>query len=157
AGAQDVTLPANFISPNAPTDIPGGAQNTSLTQAAIFAWQEFIALNWPAVPQTGALGNRDQADQSKLFGQPGYTGPLAWQTYRGKVEIFPGQGTPPGYVNDPAQDYGYDALPQYVYAVPVQPCTSPIGPSTPWINLDENNEIGLNQMYAGIAPKQPFP
>jgi hypothetical protein len=159
AGAQDVTLPANFISPNVPADIPGGAQNASLTQAAIFAWQEFIALNWPAVPQTGALNNRDQADQTKLFGQPGYTGPLAWQTYRGKVEIFPGQGNPPGYAQGPAQDYGYDALPQYVYMDTVQRCqgTNPIGPSPPWINLDENNEIGANQMYAGVAPKQPFP
>ena len=42
-------------------------------------------------------------------------GPLVWQTYRHKVEIYPGQGTPPGF--DAAKsDFGYSTVPpQYVY------------------------------------------
>ena len=39
------------ISVNAtfPSDIPNGAPGATLQQAAAFAWQEFIALNWPAL------------------------------------------------------------------------------------------------------------
>ena len=33
------------ISPSLPPDIPGGAGNATITDAAVFAWQEFIALN----------------------------------------------------------------------------------------------------------------
>ena len=33
------------VSSDLPADIPGGAPNASLTEAARFAWQEFIALN----------------------------------------------------------------------------------------------------------------
>ena len=39
---------ASFVSPDVPSDIPGGAPSASLQTAAVFAWQEFIALNWPA-------------------------------------------------------------------------------------------------------------
>jgi hypothetical protein len=34
----------------------GGAPNATPQQAAAFAWQEFIALNWPAGPQMGQEG-----------------------------------------------------------------------------------------------------
>jgi hypothetical protein len=144
------------ISPTVPSDI---SAPINLQNAAIFAWQEFIALNWPAVPQTGALNTRDFPNTSARFGDPSYTGPLVWHTFRGKVEIFPGTGNPPGYVNNASQSYGYDAPPQYVYA-PGSVGTSngmipPFGSasaSTPWINLDENSEIGLDMMYAGHAP-----
>jgi hypothetical protein len=150
------------VSPTVPSDI---TSPINLQSAAQFAWQEFIALNWPAVQQTGALNNRDNADASKKFGDSGYAGPLVWHTYRSKVEIYPGTGNPPGYVNDPSKSYGYDALPQYVYAptsvgtsngmVPPAKLTSDKAP--PWINLDEDSEIGLDTMYAGIGPSTPLP
>ncbi len=95
-----------------PSDI---SSPINLQNAALFAWQEFIALNWPAVPQTGAVNTRDTPDTSKKFGDPTYNGPLVWHTFRGKVEIFPGTGNPPGYVNNSAASYGYDALPKYIY------------------------------------------
>ena len=40
-----------------PSDIPGGANNATINSAANFAWQEFIALNWPAAvaPQYTAV------------------------------------------------------------------------------------------------------
>jgi hypothetical protein len=63
-------------------------------------------------------------------------------------------------VNSSAQSYGYDAPPQYIYSpgsvgtasgmIPPQSGTP--SASTPWINLDENSEIGLDMMYAGTAP-----
>jgi hypothetical protein len=167
-----------------PTDIPGGAGAANLQTAAVFAWQEFIALNWPAVPQTGQVNTRDQPDPNAVFGDPKYSGaqavgPLVWHTYRHKSEIFPGTLTPTsppphGYVNDPNKYYGYDDKPQYIYTpsttanpsmqqwiIPSSGQIPPFGgtPSTttPWINLDEQSEIGLDTMYAGNAPTDPFP
>ena len=55
ASAQQVTLPANFISQNVPHDVPAGGPCATepfaaacIQDLAIFAWQEFIALNWVA-------------------------------------------------------------------------------------------------------------
>ncbi|HEX8282869.1 MAG TPA: hypothetical protein VF588_05920 [Pyrinomonadaceae bacterium] len=152
-----LTIDANSINP--PTDIPGGAGSATLQSAAVFAWQEFIALNWPAVTQNGGLNTRDQPDPKALFGDPKYSGaqavgPLVWHTFRHKVEIFPGTGQPHGYTPDATKFFGYDHLPQYVYA---NGPTSGGGGTTPWINLDEQSEIGLDTMYAGNAPTDPFP
>src|ERR1700733_1546506 len=104
----------------------GGAPAATPEQAAAFSWQEFIALNWPAGPQQGLPGQRDTASTTVKFGDPAYTGPLVWQTFRRKVEIFPGNGnpfvfTPPPGSPGPAGDksFGYDALPVYNYSSPI--------------------------------------
>lgn len=142
------------VSSNFPCDIPGGASNAALDDAAKFAWQEFIALNWPAKIEKGTAFKRETPDDTLLFGDPKNTGPLVWHTYRGKVEIYPGEGMPPGYKNSGAGDYGYDALPQYVYgAGEIKPASGIATPSdqTPWVNLDENSQIFVNQIFAGTA------
>jgi hypothetical protein len=147
------------ITAQVPGDLPAG---DSLPQAAAFAWNEFIALNWPAVQQAGQLGTRGAADDTATFGVPGDSRPLVWHTYRSKVEIFPPNGTfPNGYdtvsaggmkTADSAHSYGYDALPRYRYRNPVSPASGPgTGRQAPWINLDETNEIGLDAMYAGAG------
>ena len=138
------------VSPTFPTSYSG----SDLTSASEFAWQEFIALNWPAIGAT----DRDAPDTSKTFGDPSYSGPVAWETFRHKVEIYPGTGNPNGYVDDASKDYGYDSPPDYIYADTVPACdASQSGDSVPWVNLDEQSEIGLDQMYAGAAPTSPFP
>lgn len=150
---------ATALSPTLPADIPGGAPTATLADAAAFAWQEFFALNWPAVPQSGQAGTRGVADTSRPFGDPTYSGPLVWETYRSKIEIFPGSGQPPGYTSNGAgADYGFDAAPVYNYLQTVPPCDGedPTDP-TPYINLDEVTQIGLNTMYAGIVPPAPTP
>jgi hypothetical protein len=165
-----------------PTDINNGAASASLQDAGVFAWQEFIALNWPAVPQTGQPNTRDQPDPTAVFGNS--TGPLVWHTFRHKVEIFPGMGQPHGYTG--SSYYGYDDLPQYIYQANSTPnpgngmpwiipsngqipsFASLSGPTptptaspapTPWINLDEQSEIGLDTMFAGTltSANAPFP
>ena len=177
AAADDTAAPltvAIAVSPKLPADInvPGGAPSATLTQAAAFAWQEFIALNWPAVPQTGLQGARETADTTKFFGDPIYTDakhPLVWHTYRGKVEIFTGTVVPPGSqlagvvagsyalknLSPAGQKpyYGYDALPVYNYdgAAPIQPASGTPSTTTPWINCDESSQIGLDLIYAGAA------
>lgn len=132
----------------------GGAVSATPEQAAAFAWEEFIALNWPAGPQDGKLSQREAPSSSCRFGDPNCTGPTVWQTFRGKVEIFPGQGKPPGYPGvvqaDPS--FGYDALPQYNYLIPGNACDSAQSADpTPWVNLDETDQITLDSMYAGTV------
>ena len=133
------------VSPSLPSDIAGGAPAATLQQAAAFAWQEFIALNWPAM-----AGQRDVADQNQKFGAG--AGPLVWQTFRSKVEIFnvTQDGVPPGYSATPP-DYGYNIPPAYFYAKSSVPaCPGQTEPASPaWVNLDEATEIGLAQIFAG--------
>ena len=148
------------ISPDVPADIPGGAAAASLADAANFAWQEFIALNWPAM-----AGTRDTPDMGALFGDPAFDGPLVWHTYRHKVEVYPGQGTPPGFDAADA-NFGYNAVPpQYIYNAEqlgqgatgtgeVPACSGQEPVTTPsFINLDEVSQIGLASMFAGAAPQ----
>jgi hypothetical protein len=105
-------------------------------------------------------GQRDIPDTNQKFGTE-TSGPLVWQTYRSKVEIFDlaaGTNAPPGYSATPP-DYGYNAPPAYFYGPPnsvpyqVLPCPGQSAPSSPaWINLDETTQIGLDQMFAGGPP-----
>ena len=162
------------ISPELPEDISGGAPNANQTQAAAFAWREFIALNWPAVEQTGELGTRGKAAATLKFGQKSTDHHLVWETLRTKVEIYPGAGsatvTPNGYVDDASKDYGYDAPPDYRYnpsnvggytglepgQVPPDVGQQPV--ATPaFVNLDEDNEIEEDAMFAGASASSPFP
>src|SRR6185295_5103463 len=134
------------VSPDLPADVPGGAPNADLRTASAYAWQEFIAMNWPA--QRDA---RDTPDRQRRFGERG--GALVWETFRSKVEIYPGNGSatvgPHGW-NSGAPDYGYDAAPVYTYAGDVPPCDS-ASKDTAFVNLDEISEIGFASMHAGVA------
>ncbi len=132
----------------------GGAPNATPEQASAFAWQEFIALNWPAGPQEGKPNQRDTPSSTLRFGEPNYRGPTTWQTFRGKVEIFPGDGMPPPGYPGPTGDasFGYDALPQYHYGAPVPPADPhQARDPVPWVNLDETDQITLDNMYAGVV------
>jgi len=152
------------VSALVPSDLnlPDGAPKATMQQAAAFAWQEFIALSWPAVKQTGGVVNkvqvnqRDTPDSGCKLGDPRCaTQPLVWETFRGKVEIFPANGTPPGYPSVAPGDksFGYDALPAYNYQSAVPPCAGQPAPAVPaFVNLDETDQITLDSMFAGIAP-----
>ena len=153
---ERLTLPAVTINivPEKPFDMPvpsNGRQNT-LTEAAVFAWQQFIAHTWPARPQRGAMNSRDEPDTARRYGQKGETGQVVWETFRHKSEVFPGRGVPNGFVDDPSKDFGYDALPDYTYDFgTVSPATGQAVGDTPFDNLDEVNEILLCDMSAGIS------
>ena len=150
ANTNSSALSTAFVSPVMPADISGGTSDASVRDAALFAWQEFIALNWPALD-----GRRDDPDTAQLFGDARFTGPLVWHTYRSKVEIYPGSGdAPPGFVSDASQQYGYDALPvRYLYADgEIAPCTGQTPVDVPaWINLDEVSQLLFDDLYAGVA------
>ncbi|HWS72509.1 MAG TPA: hypothetical protein VN605_10365, partial [Thermoanaerobaculia bacterium] len=178
-----IVIPPPGTAPTIPTDIPGGAPNATLTQAATFAWQEFIAATWPAQPNAGnGSYNRDVADPNGFYGATAGSAmgaPLVWETFRHKVEIFPGttspsdytQNTPPHGTNLSLPDYGYNDPPQYNYGTMVSlgmvngqpvtgaavtgPCSAsdPNNATTAWVNADENSQIFLDTMYAGAAPQ----
>jgi len=162
-GAVPITISSTM--PSELNAAGGGAPSATMQQAAAFAWQEFIAANWPAVNQTGGVdgnGNhvdqRDVPDTGKRFGEPNFTGPLVWETFRGKAEIFPGDGNPPpGYPTAGKGDtsFGYDATPVYNYVIPVPACDTPAPTGTAWINLDETDQIGLDSMFAGTVTAKP--
>jgi len=163
APSSSITVSSSFPAElNPPYNVgppqTGGAPNATPTQAAAFAWQEFIALNWPATPQSGQPGQRDTPSTTCRFGDPKCTGPTTWETFRGKVETFPGTGNPPGFVANAKVSFGYDALPQYVYAVSVPACdASQANDPVPWVNLDETDQITLNSMYAGVVQSSSSP
>ena len=161
-------------------DIPGGAPNATLQQAAVFAWLEFVAATWPAQPNGSGGFNRDTPDAFAIYGASAADPngpPLVWETFRHKVEIFPGttdlnnyqNNAPPHGATKGAPTFGYNDPPQYNYATAagLSNATAPVtGPcagttpaaTTPWVNLDENSQIFLDMMYAGVlgsdAPQQ---
>ncbi|HEY0106904.1 MAG TPA: hypothetical protein VGB91_12530 [Rhizomicrobium sp.] len=159
--------PITSASATVPSDISVGAGSATITQAATFAWQEFIALNWPAAvaPQYTAMTNqRGMANTALNFGDD-VSGtdpndqPVVWETYRAKVETFPGTGQPPGYPNSTgANNYGFNAGPAYAYGSAytnglVPACESAQnGDAVPWVNLDETSQIGEDFMFAGLVP-----
>ena len=74
------------LSPTIPSDLP---PNPAQADAVTFAWQQFVALNWPAL-----AGMRGVPDTSKMIGQPGN---VVWHTWKTPDEIFysNGQAPPP--------------------------------------------------------------
>jgi hypothetical protein len=166
--------------PNTPIkvlpDIPGGARTANNKDAAYYAWQEFISLNWANVPVTGKAatssdaGAREVADKTLLFGQPplgssvSYPA-LVWESTRHRSEIYTGTSTPPnGYTNNAAVSWGYNSTPGYVYpGKTIKPSSTSsnckaIKPGlTPFINLDEGSQIGLCKMYAGVPSPTSAP
>lgn len=159
---DDQSAPRISVSSTVPTDIftdGTPASSANLSQAAAFAWNEFIALNWPA-----KAGQRDTPDTAAKFGSAANT--LVWHTFRHKVEIYPGNGKPPPGFNPNQHDFGYNtASPSYFYDPAdvggsdgqISPCSGTPSSSTPWINLDEKNEIGVATMYAGISASESYP
>jgi hypothetical protein len=166
AQAQLICPQKVAVSSTVPKDECEGAFKNSPQNAAIFAWEAFIALNWPAAP-----GTRDTPDSAKPFGAN--VSPVAWETMRAKVEVYPGNGNrttgPHGATIDPQPPYhatnpplfGYDEAPDYVYSPAnvgtpdgrVAACTGQPPPAQPsWIPLDETTQIGLNQTFAGVLP-----
>jgi hypothetical protein len=158
--------PTITVSSTVPVEVSDPA---NLSAAAAFAWNEFFALTWPALPQgdNGPDGKpvfpRGQPDASLKYGDKGKTGQVVWETFRHRTEAFPGQGNPNGY--DPGKpDLGFSAQPGYVYkpapanGIPASGLIPPLNPNwnppfPPFNNMDEVTQIGLDGMYAGtVAP-----
>jgi hypothetical protein len=63
--------------------VPGDAFSFgNQTNADCFAWAEFVSLNWPQ-------------GSASYFGDPADMGPVQWETYMAKEELFTADGSPP--------------------------------------------------------------
>ena len=101
AQSAQIAGASGSLSPQPPFDIP---PNAAQAQVATYAWQQFVALNWPA-----ASGQRGMPDTTKTIGQPGT---VVWHTWKTPDEIFyPAGETPP-----PWNQYGGQLPPQCVSA-----------------------------------------
>ena len=79
---------ASGLSPDFPENGPKGSTQEDFDE---FAWQMFVAMNWPAME-----GERGKPDKQKNFGAPG---PVVWTTFKTVEEVFPQNGTNPGTWN----------------------------------------------------------
>lgn len=81
-----------------PEDVEGALRqaNRSVVQRAsdIFSWQEFLALNWPAVK-----GLRGKADLKRPISAPG---PRVWETWKETKEVYKSDGSLPPAWNSPS-------------------------------------------------------
>lgn len=87
-----------YIPPDiVPTPSPPAPPNYNVMQrsADIFSWQEFIALNWPALPD-----QRGEPDPGK---QIDAAGPRVWETWKEEYEVYRANGKPPLPWNAPEE------------------------------------------------------
>lgn len=153
-----VTEPTFTLSSEVPHDITNITMpyptNISIEHLSRFAWKEFVALNWPADPT-----HRGKPDTSKTIGDTSSAN-VVWETYWHRAEMFPYDENPekstlskyglasyvanttskPSYKYDPASftfkgNYGGTGT----------------GDSTLFNNLSENNELDIDQMFAGTV------
>lgn len=97
-----VRLQAPRLSWELPEDVEGGLRqpNRNVVQRAtdLFAWQQFIALNWPAAP--AARGEPDPGRSLEA------EGPRVWETWLEASEVYRADGLAPLPWGDPARAGG---------------------------------------------------
>ncbi|WEK00803.1 MAG: hypothetical protein P0Y59_03645 [Candidatus Sphingomonas phytovorans] len=144
---------------NANPLIPADIYRTSAVahqDLATFAWLEFISAVAP-----NAAGSRGVPGGSFATSGSGGTGPLVWETYQHRTELFPCNVNGTSSAPTPPQPWG--ASPKYVTTVTnsnPQLCstiTLPGGGTLPYNNLDEANQIGQNTLFFPTTPGNPQP
>jgi len=133
-------------SPLPPSDIyrPSGAEGPDHQDLATFAWLEFIALVAPA-----DSANRTQPGGSFQDTASTGTGPLVWETYQHRSELFPYSASgavPPQTYNDPPT-YIMKYTDSEGTTTSYNPCVDDSLPSCPFGNLDEASQIGQNLIF----------
>ncbi|MCY1041133.1 cytochrome c family protein [Corallococcus sp. bb12-1] len=103
AEAPGAAVPSSFSCGNTQTlqfgpDIPPDfSQVSSQVDADCFAWQQFIALNWPSASMDGGV--------DAGFGTAGDLGAVQWQTWMDVAQVFlPDGGPPPAWGTAPQVD-----------------------------------------------------
>jgi hypothetical protein len=142
---------------NVPHDVqsPKDSGQVALSQ---FAWQEFIALNWPSSYDTitHTRGKPDTSKSAMDFLSPDNSGQLVWQTYKHRVEMYP--------VMESKFDTTFNNAPQYFYKVGKQESITSLDPTstkklsdvrTIFNNLDETSELNLCAVFVDGDPDSP--
>ncbi|MEA2998358.1 MAG: hypothetical protein QOK17_191 [Sphingomonadales bacterium] len=73
------------LAPMLPTSAGNSPDPSAAASVDCFAWQSFIALNWPTGPSVAA----------KDFGKPGDMNPTTWETYHEAADVFGGGSSAP--------------------------------------------------------------
>lgn len=147
----------NFF-PDTAYRVPHDITDSNQVALARFAWQEFIALNWPSNYDTIShkRGKPDTTANVLSFLTPSDNYPLVWQTYKHRVEIFPKDTT--NYNTE------FNTAPQYFYSLENQSSiTNLTDASKPILrnitsifnNLDETSEIDLCTVFVDGDPNSP--
>jgi hypothetical protein len=127
--------------------------------AAIFAWEQFLALNRKADLTPGHRGAPDsslQLGESCGFQSAESCHPLIWQTYAHKVELRPN-----GPLTTPWSRLGTPNYKNQAYQKSIRQGTDDHQRAARWNlwnNLDEDNEIGscnVNSPYQSQNPNDP--
>lgn len=79
--------------PEISSDLPFDVDLPNHENVQCFAWQEFIALSWPA--GAGGAGVPDGSVTPALWGDPGMTSPTVWETFKEAHEVFLPDGSRP--------------------------------------------------------------
>ncbi|HUE95675.1 MAG TPA: hypothetical protein VMN39_03400 [Longimicrobiaceae bacterium] len=88
--------PSGFTCADFPTLTPEPPRDVDVPDhpnLQCFAWQEFIALNWPAAK--GRAGEPDRTRGASQFGRPNDSTPLVWETFKEAHEVFLPDAEPP--------------------------------------------------------------
>jgi hypothetical protein len=93
---RETVVAAPPLQERQPWEIPDDA-GVALNEPDQFAWELFLALNWPA-----DIPNKT-ADSTQPFGKPDV--PVTWQTWKLQVELFRHDGIDPG---------AWDEIPSYI-------------------------------------------
>ena len=74
------------------SDVPFDTPVNDQASINCFAWQEFIALNWPAA---GGGAGKPASVPANNFGKPGDYGPVVWETYMNSHQLMTENGSKP--------------------------------------------------------------
>jgi hypothetical protein len=87
AGLMAAGAGADFPEPNITPDLPISVPKPQMGHEPFdwFAWQVFVALNWPAALDAKGIPIRGRANTSASIGDPG---PRVWQTYKADWELY---------------------------------------------------------------------
>ncbi len=125
---------------------------------ATFAWLEFIAV---VAPNAGGGQRGVPGGSFASTATPG-AGPLVWETYQHRSELFPCNISTTTHTPAPVPPQPWGAPPTYVvgnaaaFGVPPTACTTITTPGG-FNNLDETSEIGQNFLFFPQNPGSPNP
>lgn len=126
--------PCSFGVPTLSSTVPNDAIITDQPTMNCFAWQEFIALNWAAVP--GKRGVADPNATAAQFGKPNTTPPTVWETYKDKTEVFLPGGAKPKPWNDPP---------------PAPPCTTGANAAKALLNRPGTRVLSMSSAFGEFS------
>ena len=80
-----VEPPTVTVTKDIPHLVPGKDGERQKINFYVFSWDEFLALNWPALTGPGGLPVRGAPDPNK---KPGDSGTRVWETWKADYELF---------------------------------------------------------------------